>query len=158
MYSARAQLGNRHTPLVCRTRSYVAQRLRFGGKGAGLSVRKTRHAIIFGFLFLLVSAVYLRAPLHPSPAAENSSASGGSGGAPNSQGSSTTAGNVSNNTNVSGRLQPVTAHVIAGGAGAGKAPFAASSQLPSGPGVPAEVVAAAQTGLAFFLEQIPAGS
>src|SRR5690349_14728805 len=121
MYSARAQLGNRHTPLMRRTRSYVAQRLRFGGKGAGLSVRKTRHALVFGFLFLLVSAVYLRAPLHPSLDAENSSASGGSGGAPNSQGSSTIAGNLFNNTNLSGHSQPVTSRVIAGGAGVGKA-------------------------------------
>ena len=137
----------------------VAPRSKFGGKGPRLAVRKIQHAMLVGFVFFLVAAFYLGAPPRQSAGAKNASVSGAHQSGSGVQASSSIGSiGLPRNPGPSGTSQPTFARVIAGGAGAGKSAPPKSPQTPNAPGAPVEVLEAAQTGLPFFLDQIPPGS
>ncbi|HTL59635.1 MAG TPA: hypothetical protein VL361_28450 [Candidatus Limnocylindrales bacterium] len=107
----------------------------------------------------MAAALYLKAPLQRSvPARTASSTGAGGSGAGKVTNMATASARLPTNTDASAPPQITTPRVVAGGVGAGKSASAISVKPTSNPGMLAEVLEAAQSGLPFFLGQIPPGS
>jgi hypothetical protein len=119
-----------------------------------------KRAFGIGFFILIAAVLSLAPQLHPRDDTRGANGTGGAAGAAGIAGvslgsSGNSAGPTAQPHTLQFSSQPA---VVAGGVGAGRAKPRVGVQPPQTTGVPSEVLAAAATGLPFFLSQIPAGS